>query len=123
MEPKTTSNIREVTASNISSLASTVPKPLSPEAAIIKLMSLAPDYPKFGIKSLAIFGSVARDEARPDSDIDILVEFTNPLTLQNYMKLKLHLEYLLEKKVDLADISMLRPELIPNVMEDAIPID
>lgn len=58
MEPETTPNITKVTASNMPSLAST-PKPLSPEAAIIKLMSLAPDYPKFGIKSLAIFGSVS----------------------------------------------------------------
>ena len=42
----------------------------------------------FGIKSLAIFGSVARDEARPDSDIDILVEFQGPATFNAYMDLK-----------------------------------
>lgn len=113
----------KVASSNMPPLAQTEPKTLSPEAVIIKLMSLAPDYPRFGIKSLAIFGSVARDEARLDSDVDILVEFSEPPTFRSYMKLKSHLEELLEREVDLADIDMLRPEVIHNIMEDAIPID
>lgn len=120
--PKQTS-ILEVAASNTLPLAQTEPKSLSAEEAIIKLVSLAPDYPKFGIKSLAIFGSVARDEARPNSDVDILVEFSIEPTFDLYMDLKLHLETLLKRKVDLADFKMLRPEIISNVMEDAIPID
>ena len=120
--PKQT-NILEVAASNTLPLAQTEPKSLSAEEAIIKLVSLAPDYPKFSIKSLAIFGSVARDEARPNSDVDILVEFSTEPTFDLYMDLKLHLETLLKRKVDLADLKMLRPEIISNVMEDAIPID
>jgi len=120
--PKQTS-ILEVAASNTLPLAQTELKPLSAEEAIIKLVSLAPDYSKFGIKSLAIFGSVARDEARPNSDVDILVEFSTEPTFDLYMDLKLHLETLLKRKVDLADLKMLRPEIISNVMEDAIPID
>jgi predicted nucleotidyltransferase len=120
--PKQTS-ILEAAASNTPPSAQAEPKPLSAEEAIIKLVSLAPDYPKFGIKSLAIFGSVARDEAQPNSDVDILVEFSTERTFDLYMDLKLHLEKVLEKTVDLADIKMLRPEIIPNVMEDAIPIN
>jgi len=119
VEQRKLASNREITSPQ----AQPEPTPLTPEVAIVKLMRLIPDYSKFGIKSLAIFGSVARDEARPDSDVDILVEFTEPLTLQTYMKLKLYLEKLLERKVDLADIDMLRPEIIDNVMEDAIPID
>lgn len=120
--PKQTS-ILEVAASNTQPSAQTELKPLSTEEVIIKLVSLAPDYPKYGIKSLAIFGSVARDEARPNSDVDILVEFSTEPTFDLYMDLKLHLETLLKRKVDLADLKMLRPEIISNVMEDAIPID
>ena len=37
--------------------------------------------PRFGIKSLALFGSMARDDAAPDSDVDVLVEFPSPPTL------------------------------------------
>ena len=39
------------------------------------------DLQEFGVKSLAIFGSVVRDEARADSDVDILVEFPRPVGL------------------------------------------
>jgi predicted nucleotidyltransferase len=39
---------------------------------------------KYGVRSLAIFGSVARDQARPDSDVDILVDFGQPV---GYFKL------------------------------------
>jgi len=37
-----------------------------------------------GVNSLALFGSVARDEAKPDSDVDILVDFELPLTFDRY---------------------------------------
>ncbi|PIG91568.1 nucleotidyltransferase family protein [Gloeocapsopsis sp. IPPAS B-1203] len=122
--PKQTS-ILEVAASNTLPSAQAELKPLSAEEAIIKLVSLAPDYPKFSIKSLAIFGSVARNEARPnsDADVDILVEFFTEPTFDMYIDLKLHLETLLKRKVNLTDLKMLRPEIIPKVMEDAIPIN
>jgi uncharacterized protein len=42
----------------------------------------------FGVKSLALFGSVARGEDRPDSDLDILVEFDQPIGLFNFIRLK-----------------------------------
>ena len=42
---------------------------------------------QFGVRSLALFGSVARDEARPDSDVDVLVEFEGPTTFDAHMGL------------------------------------
>jgi len=45
------------------------------DEALAVLNTLRADYIRFGVKSLALFGSVARDEARSDSDVDILVEF------------------------------------------------
>ena len=47
---------------------------------------------RFGIKSLAIFGSAARDESGPESDMDVLVDFAHPPTFDQYMDLKFFLE-------------------------------
>ena len=46
------------------------------------------DFAGFKVKSLSIFGSVARDEAKKGSDIDILVEFTGPVGMFEFMDLK-----------------------------------
>ena len=51
---------------------------------------------EFGVRSLALFGSVARDEARPDSDVDVLLEFEGPTTFDAHMGLLVFLEDLLE---------------------------
>lgn len=75
---------------------------------------------KFGVKSLAVFGSVARNEARPDSDVDILVEFDGPATFARYMDLKFFLEDLLGRPVDLVTVKALKPQIKPNVDRDAI---
>ena len=57
---------------------------------------------KFGVKSIAIFGSTARDEAGPNSDVDVLVEFEQRYTLFHFSRTKFFLEDILHKKVDLA---------------------
>ena len=92
------------------------------EKAITIIISEAEIISLLGAKFIALFGSVARDEARQDSDVDILVEFDEPPTFDKYMELKLYLESLLNKKVDLVDWDMLRPEVRPNVERDIIPI-
>ena len=74
---------------------------------------------EFRIKSLAIFGSVARGEARPDSDVDFLVEFNGPTTFDQYMGLKLFLEDLLGRPVDLVTRKGVRPELALYVDQEA----
>jgi hypothetical protein len=76
----------------------------------------------FRIKSLAIFGSVARDEARPDSDIDILVEFLAPVTFDQYMELKFYLEDHLGTRVDLVSWCTLKPQIRSSVEREAIPV-
>src|SRR4051812_47141910 len=55
----------------------------------------------FGVCSLALFGSMARDEAGPDSDVDVLVEFRETPSLTEYMRLKFWLEDHLGRQVDL----------------------
>jgi uncharacterized protein len=75
-----------------------------------------------GVKSLAIFGSVARDEAHPESDIDILVEFSEPPTFDRYMDLKFYLEDRLGQSVDLVSHKMLKPQIRQTVEKEAIRV-
>lgn len=76
----------------------------------------------FGVASLAVFGSTARDTARPDSDVDILAEFVGPATFDGYMGLKFYLEDLLGVRVDLVTEQGLRPELRAAVEREAVRV-
>lgn len=77
---------------------------------------------RFGVRGLALFGSRARDRARPDSDIDILVEFDGPATSARYFGLQFYLEDLLGAPVDLVTTKALRPQLRPFIERDAIHV-
>lgn len=72
------------------------------------------------VKTLSIFGSVARDEAREDSDVDVLVEFSKPVGLFKFGHLQIYLEQLLGARVDLATPEALREFMRPQILEDAI---
>ncbi len=76
----------------------------------------------FGVKSLRLFGSVARGEASTGSDIDLLVSFRQAPTFSGYMKLRIFLEDLLGAKVDLVTESGLRERVRPFVEKDAIRV-
>ena len=75
---------------------------------------------RYGVKSLAVFGSVARDEATADSDVDLLVEFEEPPTFDRYMDLKFFLEDRLGCGVDLVSRKMLKPQIKDIVEREAI---
>lgn len=77
------------------------------------------DLVGMGVKSMAIFGSAARDEARQDSDVDILVEFSGPATFNGYMDLKFFLEDLLGRPVDLVTRRSIRPRLKSRIEGEA----
>lgn len=72
------------------------------------------------VLTLSIFGSVARDEAGPASDVDVLVEFDRPVGLIAFAGLKLALEDWLGAKVDLATPSALHPHLKASILSEAI---
>jgi hypothetical protein len=74
------------------------------------------------VKSLAVFGSVARAEARPDSDVDFLVEFRGPTTFRRFMGLKLLLEDMLGRPVDLATHAMLRERTKASIFAEAVRV-
>jgi predicted nucleotidyltransferase len=75
---------------------------------------------RFAVKSLAIFGSVARDEAWPDSDVDILVEFNKPVGLFEFVRLKDYLETLLDCPVDLVTPDALKEQLRERILKEAV---
>ncbi len=81
-----------------------------------------PDLNRFGVKYIAVFGSVARDDASPESDIDILVEFEHRPDFDRYMDLKFYLEDLLKRRVDLVTYNALKPRMRPIVEREAIRV-
>jgi predicted nucleotidyltransferase len=77
---------------------------------------------QYGVKSLALFGSVARDEAGSDSDVDLLVEFDRPTGLFAFIGLQQFLEKLLGCEVDLGTPRSLKPHLKDSVLQEAIRV-
>ncbi len=74
----------------------------------------------YGVKSLALFGSVARGEAHPDSDVDLLVEFDRPVGLFGLIALQQRMEELLGRSVDLGTPDSLKTRIRSQVMEDCV---
>ena len=77
---------------------------------------------RFGVVSLALFGSIARDEGRPDSDVDVLVEFGSTPGLSEYMAAKFWLEERLGRPVDLVMRGALEEWARPIVEAEAIRV-
>lgn len=88
-----------------------------------KLTKLKPELVRrFGVTRLALFGSTVRDEARPDSDIDIVVAFNGPATSKRYFGVQFLLEDELGQAVDLVTEKALRTELRPFIDQEAINV-
>ena len=77
---------------------------------------------QFGVKSLSLFGSVARDEASAQSDVDLLVEFNRPIGYFGLFALQDHLEKLLNCRVDLGTLNSLKPNIRERVMGEMIRV-
>jgi uncharacterized protein len=77
---------------------------------------------RYPIASLSVFGSVARDEAGQDSDIDLLVEFAHPVGLFEFIELQQQLEAILGCRVDLGTPRSLKPRLKEHVLREAIRV-
>ena len=77
---------------------------------------------RFGVVDLALFGSTVRDEAGPDSDVDILVTFKRPLGSKQYFGAWHYLEDLLGRPIDFVTDRELRAELRPYVEAEAVHV-
>lgn len=73
-----------------------------------------------GVARIAVFGSAARNEAVPGSDIDILVDFDRAVGLLHFVRVKRYLEGLLDASVDLVTTDALHPALRERILREAI---
>jgi predicted nucleotidyltransferase len=77
---------------------------------------------KFDVQSLSLFGSVARGESRPDSDLDILVTYSQVPGLFKYLDLKEYLEDLFHQPVDLVTMKALKKQLRDEILGEAVHV-
>jgi hypothetical protein len=75
---------------------------------------------ELGVKSIAVFGSAVRGEARPESDIDVLVEFETPVGILAFLRLQHRLEELLGRRVDLVTPAALKRQLRDQILKEAV---
>lgn len=77
---------------------------------------------RYSVATLGLFGSYVRHENRPDSDLDILVTFTETPSLLRLIELENHLSDLLGLKVDLVMRDALKPEIGKRILREVVPI-
>ncbi len=77
---------------------------------------------RFSVKAISIFGSIARDEASDDSDVDVLVVFDQKANFDGFMELKFYLEDLLGAGVDLVTDKALRPQIRQAIEREMIHV-
>lgn len=77
---------------------------------------------RMGVLSISLFGSVARGEAGPDSDVDVLVDLAPGVTLFDLVGIQHHLEDLIGVRVDVAPADGLKPQLRDQILSEAIRV-
>jgi predicted nucleotidyltransferase len=89
---------------------------------IARLRAAEPELRARGIRHAALFGSAARGEERPDSDIDILLEFEPGAegSIYDYIRLKEYVASLFEEPVDVIDRDALKPHLRGSAARDSL---
>lgn len=95
------------------------PPPPSAQDVLQTLEKHAAELQRRGVVRIGVLGSIVRAEAAPGSDVDILVELEQP-SLTGFVGLKLYLEEILERPVDLVTADALREELRPRVLDEVI---
>jgi len=79
---------------------------------------IIPILRRYGVKKAAIFGSFARGESKKRSDIDILVKIGKNISLLDFIGLKLEIEKILRKKVDLVEYETLKPFIKERALKE-----
>ncbi len=77
---------------------------------------------RYGATNVRVFGSVARGDAQPDSDLDLLVNFHESIALRDMIRLTNGLQALLGRRVEVVNEADLREELRPYILREAISI-
>ena len=77
------------------------------------------DLRALGVRRIGLFGSFVRGEQRPDSDIDLLVEFEpGGKTFDTFMELSFFLEEILQHRIELVTVESLSPYLAPHILKE-----
>ena len=98
---------------------STAPVPRR-ENILAALRSAKPLLDSFGVAHVSLFGSFARDEAREDSDVDVLVEFARPIGMFDFVRLQRELGERIGRKVELVTPAALKPQLRDRILAEAV---
>jgi predicted nucleotidyltransferase len=77
---------------------------------------------RYGVNIVGLFGSYARQEQRPDSDIDLLADILRPISLFELVGAELYLGEILDTKVDLIPRRDLREELKASILRDTVTL-
>ena len=77
------------------------------------------DLLRLGVRALALFGSVARNEGSRKSDVDVLIDFDPKKGLFDFIDIKSYLEELLDCEVDLVTKDALHPALKKRILQEA----
>ncbi len=93
------------------------------DRTIARILAAERDIRLLGVRRLALFGSVVRNEARPGSDVDLLVEFVaGQKSFERYLDLADLLERILGHPIDLVTIESLSPFLGPHILAEAADV-
>lgn len=93
---------------------------MGPDEVISVLRRQMGEIRAYGVARLAVFGSCVRGEDRPDSDVDILVEFEAPVSIFKFLDVKDYLETILGRPVDLVMRGALKPQLRDRILAEAV---
>ena len=94
--------------------------PLTRDVAVARLAQAEADIRALGVARLSLFGSVARNETRADSDVDLLVQFApGQKSFDRFMALSDLLETLLQCRVQLVTTEALSPYIGPRILAEA----
>ena len=97
--------------------------PLTRDQAFTQLRAVEAEIFELGVERLALFGSGVRNEARPDSDVDVLVEFRPGLkSFDRFLALAELLERVLERRVELVTTEALSPFIGPHILAEAADV-
>jgi predicted nucleotidyltransferase len=89
--------------------------------AVLK-RKIIPILNRYGVKKAGLFGSCVRGELREDSDLDILVELDSDLSLLEFIRIKLDLEDMLGRNIDLVEYSTIKPRLKERILKEQLTI-
>lgn len=90
------------------------------EDLIARIQKAIPDLRNDAVREVWLFGSAAREQMQAASDVDVLVDFSRPVSLVEFIRLRWKLESLLGRPVDLVTRDALKPQLRDQILREAV---